>query len=196
MRWLCGVALTALAACGSGGGTISDGSAGGTGGGGAGGSSGGASGADAGDCEAESTLTASGAFTGTRRAPAAAAHQGTANNTSAVNVSAQFGTPFLSAWSFTFTGAPGPVLFTQDTSGLTCVVTLTDAADPSRAWAATRRLIGMPDQGKCSITFTSVTETLAVSGQTSYCVHGTMEATLPPQPGSAAAGSVTLSASF
>src|SRR5262245_40881438 len=123
--------LTALVACGSDGSSLPNVSAGGTGG--TSGSAGGAGGADAGNCEAESSLTASGAFTGTRSAPAAAASHGTGNDVGAVVVSAQFGTPFLSSWSFTFMGEPGLTTYTEASSGVGCAVTLTDSADPNRA---------------------------------------------------------------
>jgi hypothetical protein len=180
----------ALAACSSGNGN-GDGGVGGTGGGGGGGG-----GADAGDCEAESTITVSGALTGTRSAPAPTASQGTANDVSSVNVSAQFGTPFLSVWSFTFTGAPGLTVYTEATSGLSCGASVTDPADLNRSWLASKGVSGTPDQGTCSITFTSVTPTLMLAGQTQYCVHGTVQATMPARPGSTATGTVTLSASF
>ena len=187
LSWV--LAVTALAACGGGSGG-NDGSTGGTGGGG------GAGGADAGDCEAESSLTASGAFTGARTAPAAAASHGTANDVSAVNVSAQFGTPFLAAWSFVFTGQPSPATYTEASTGTGCAMSLTDAADLNRVWIASKGVTGMPDQGTCSLTITSAAMTLVLAGQTQYCVHGTLSATLPPMSGSTATGTVTLSASF
>src|SRR5262245_50929722 len=166
MRLLCVLVLTTFAACGGGSGKSPDGSTDGTGGG------------DAGDCEADSSLTASGAFSGTRTAPAAAASHGTANDTGAVLVSAQFGTPFLSSWSFTFTGAPGPTTYTDSTPGLGCAATVADSANPTDTWIASKGVQGTPDQGTCALTLTSVTPTLMLSAQTQYCVHGTMQATL------------------
>jgi hypothetical protein len=183
------VVVTALAACG-GGGSNADGNAGGTGGGGGGGGTG----TDADNCEAESSLTVSGAFTGTRSAPAAAASHGTANDVSLVVVSAQFGTPFLASWSFTFMGEPRLAWYTE--AGPGCAASVADSADPTRNWLTSKGVPGTPDQGICTLVLTSVTPTIVLAAQTQYCVHGTMVATLPPAPGSTATFAVTLSASF
>src|SRR5262249_44245629 len=137
--------VVALAACG--GGSKSPADSGGSGGGG---------GSDAGSCDAEATLTASGAFTGTRSAPATTANHGTTTDRAPVIGGAAFGTPFLSGWSFTFMGEPRVTTYTEATAGLSCVATLTDAADPNRVWTANKGVQGVPDQGTCSLTLTSV----------------------------------------
>jgi hypothetical protein len=190
IRWM--VVVCALTACG-GGGTTPDGSAGGSGGtgGGAGGTGGGA-----GNCEVDATLTAAGALTGTRSAPAVVAAYTSTSDATGVILSAQFGTPFLAAWIVGFTGVPRVTTYTDTTAGVSCGVGVTDAADPTRAWGASKATAGTPDQGTCALTLTTAMFVQVLGPQTEYCVHGTLEATLPPQPGSTATDTVTLSASF
>jgi hypothetical protein len=179
--------LTTLAACGSGG---SDNPAD------AAGSAEAGPDAAAASCEAESTITVAGAFIGTRNAPTAASSHSNQDDAGLVDVIALFGSPFLSSWSFTFMGEPRLTTYTEATNGVLCGVGVTDAADLTRVWAATKGVQGTPDQGTCSLTITSVTATLVLSTQTQYCVHGSVQAMLPPKPGGTATGTVTLSASF
>jgi hypothetical protein len=190
------VVLVLLGGCG-GGSKASDGGGGGAGGGG--GSGGGGDAASA-SCDADSMITVAGALAGTRSAPAAASSWSTSNGTGMVLVDAQFGTPFLSGWSFIFMGQPALTTYTEATAGLSCVVTASQAPGEAGAtnviWEANKGVMGTADQGTCSLTLTSVTPTLMLTSQTQYCVHGSVQAMLPPKPGGAATGMVTLTASF
>jgi hypothetical protein len=192
-RPACLLLAAAFAACGGGGtkGPSDSGAQGGSGGGGAA-----EAGTDAGSCDAASTITVSGALTGTRSALAAGASWSTADNTGAVFTSTESATPFQSAWSFTFTGQPSLTTYTQTTPGLSCVVTAGDPAAPTGGWEANRGVMGTPDQGTCSLTLTSVTPTLMLTSQTQYCVHGSVQATLPAKTSGPSTGTVMLTASF
>jgi hypothetical protein len=181
-RWM--VVVTALVACGGNGDKLpGDGGLPETGGGAA----------DAGDCLA-STLTASGAFAGTRSAPVPYARGSV--DLSSVMVVAQVGAPFIAYWDFAFPGAPGLTTYTEATSGAICTATLADSVEATRAWTASKGVQDVPDRGTCRLTLTSVTPTLDLGGSMEYCVHGTMTATLPADLRTLATGTVTLSASF
>jgi hypothetical protein len=198
------VVLVLLGGCG-GGSKASDGGggAGGGGGGSGGGGPGGGGDAASASCDADSMITVAGVLTGTRTAPAASSSWATASNMGLVLSDANFGASgasFLAAWSFIFMGQPQPGSYTDATPGLTCVVTASQAPGEAGAtnviWQANKGMSGTPDQGNCALTLTQVTATLTQSSQTQYCAHGSVQATLPPKPGGAATGTVTLTASF
>jgi hypothetical protein len=193
------VVLVLLGGCG-GGSKASDGGGGSGGGGGsASGGSGGGGDAASASCDADSMITVAGALTGTRTAPAAASSWSTSSGNGTAQVDAQFGTPFLAGWSFIFTGQPQATSYTDATAGVSCVITAaptSEAGGTTEVWEANKGVTGTADQGTCSLTLTSVTPTLMLTSQTQYCVHGTVQATLPPKPSGTATGTVTFTASF
>ena len=186
----------ATGAAGTGGATGAAGRGGTTGSAGRGGATGSAgAGGAAGGCSSNMTITVSGAFTGTRSVTSVTTNWSSTNDTSQVSESAQSGTPFQVLLNITFPGMPSAGTYTQATSGLTCLITVTDSADATRAWLASTGA-GGPDIGACSLTLTSVTPTATSATQMQYCVHGSITAMLPAISGGAATGTVTLATSF
>jgi hypothetical protein len=188
-------AVVGLAACGSSNKTPAGGGGGAGSGGGAGGAGGGVVDSN-GDCIGDAMVTVSGAFTGTRSVPETAASWSSDTDQGKVLMDAQSGTPFLTGWSFMFPGKPMTTTYTDATTGLSCVVTLSDSTDPHSGWLAEQGVSGVTSQGTCSLTLTSVTAWLTASNQTQYCVHGTAQATMPAKPGSTSTGTVMHATSF
>jgi hypothetical protein len=171
------VALAGLAACGGGGKGTGDGSA---------------------DCVGDATITLSGAFVGTRTAPSPFASWTLGDTVGTVwdQAQSQYGTPFVSTWTFTFLGPPAVGTYTEATAGLSCMLRVTDATDATNAWQAENGVMGAADQGSCSLTLSTVAQTSIVENQTIYCVHGSVYAMLPGDPGGASSGTVLLTSAF
>lgn len=154
----------------------------------------GADGSD--DCTAESILTVSGGLVGARLAPAASANWSGSNDVSSVSIDALFGTPFQASLAFTFTGEPLVKTYAETTPDVGCGVTVSDPAVPNSGWAAEKGVAGGVVKGTCLLTIASVRPTLIAGGLRQYCVHGTIQATLPMQGSTPSTGTVSLSASF
>jgi hypothetical protein len=150
----------------------------------------------AGDCFGDMTVTLTGAFSATRAVPIVLLSYSSSNDTSTVYESAEFGMPFFLLMSFTFPGMPSVATYSEATAGETCLILLADSADQTRTWLSAAGPINQPNQGTCSITFTSVTPTPSSPSQIPYCVHGSLRATLPAAAGGTSTGTVTLTSSF
>jgi len=185
------VAVSLAGACGSGGGTTRD----------AAGSEAAAdivAGDGADDCStATSTVTITGALSGTRSGlPGTVASWSSVNDMTEVLMSASFGMPFYTTYSFLFPGKPTTTTYTDATAGMSCAVVVGDSAVVGSGWRASKAIMENADQGTCTLTFTSLTELAFPLTPTNYCAHGSVQATLPADPMAASTGVVTLSATF
>jgi hypothetical protein len=105
-------------------------------------------------------------------------------------------TSVRAGFTFTFKGAPkAGETYDQTQSGVTCALTAARASD-NATWDAVRAITGAPDQGTCSLSLTSVEESVDTEALKQYKVHGTLEGTLPAKADSGAEGSVTMHAVF
>lgn len=154
--------------------------------------------ADADDCStATSSVTISGALSGTRDGlPGTVTSWSSANDLTVVLMSASFGTPFYTTYSFLFPGKPSKTTYTDTTTGLSCGVTVGDSSVIGSGWRASKAIMEKADQGTCSLTLTSLTPLPFPLIPTTYCVHGTVQAMLPADPSLSSTGTVTLSATF
>ena len=75
-------------------------------------------------------------------------------------------------------------------------VTVGDSSVIGSGWRASKALMEDADQGTCSLTFTSLTALPFPLTPTTYCPHGSVQATLPADPKLSSIGTVTLSATF
>lgn len=104
--------------------------------------------------------------------------------------------PVNAGFSFTFMGPPeAGETYDQTRAGVTCALTATRTSD-NATWDAVHAIQGASDQGSCSVTLSSVEESVDAPAVKQFTVHGTVEGTLPAKQGSGAEGSVTLQATF
>lgn len=150
------------------------------------------------DCStATSTVTIAGALAGTRTGlPATATSWSSANDMTEVLMSASFGTPFYTTYSFLFPGKPVVATpYTEATAGISCGVAVGDSAVVGSGWRASKAL-EKADQGTCTLTFTSLTALPFPLIPVDYCAHGTVQATVPADPSLGSTGVITYSATF
>jgi hypothetical protein len=106
------------------------------------------------------------------------------------------GAAVFAAFTFTFMGPPEEGgTYDQTSSGLTCALSATRTSD-NASWDAVHAIQGAADQGSCSVSLTSVVESVDLPTAKQYTVHGTVDGTLPAKQDSGAQGSVTLHATF
>jgi hypothetical protein len=150
------------------------------------------------DCStATSSVTISGALSGTRDGlPGTITSWSNANDLTEVLMSASFGTPFYTFYSFLFPGKPSTTTYSDATTGMSCAVTVGDSSAIGSGWRASKAIMEKADQGTCSLTLTSLVELPFPLIPTTYCPHGTVQATLPADPSLSSTGTVTLSATF
>ena len=162
------------------------------------GSEGGADTGGTDDCStATSSVTISGALSGTREGlPGTVTSWSSANDMTEVLMSASFGTPFYTGYSFLFPGKPSTTTYTDATAGLSCGIIVGDSNVIGSGWRASKAVMEDADQGACSLTFTSLTALPFPLTPTTYCAHGSVQATLPADPMLSSTGTVTLSATF
>jgi hypothetical protein len=106
------------------------------------------------------------------------------------------GDAVLAGFTFTFMGPPAEgETYDLTSSGMTCALTAIRTSD-NASWDAVHAIQGAADQGSCSLSLSSVVESVDSPAAKQYTVHGTVEGTLPAKQGSGAEGSVTLHATF
>ncbi len=104
----------------------------------------------------------------------------------------------VSSWAVAATlasGSPSTGTFTESTmpsSGADVIQSTTNA------WVESHGASGQPDQGTLTVTISSIgTPVTASNGDIVYVgAHGTVDATLPPQTGTGALGTLTLHVAF
>ena len=95
----------------------------------------------------------------------------------------------------TYQGEPQTgIVYTQDTPGVTCELTVESFVSPGASWAATRGITDKPDRGTCSLEYTSALYGGTGHGVKVFDEHGSMKGTLEPL--GSATGRVDLSADF
>ena len=142
------------------------------------------------------TITVSGGLSGTRATSqvqglwVAFADLGAVNVTGLVPES-----PFMAALVFTFSGEPRPGAYSESMPGVDCYVTAA-LPPPSQtpSWAFETGEGSPRPEGACSLSLTSVTTVQATKDGKSYCVHGSIAATLTGATDAQAP--VSLAASF
>lgn len=139
------------------------------------------------------TLTVSGGMSGTFPCTLRAAVWSSLSDVGQILVgrTATADAPAISA-TVSFMGEPIPGTYTDDNPDAKTRMTVSSG---TASWAAN---VGgsTPKSGAYSMVLTSVAATKESGDNQIYAVSGTLEATLPPVPGTSASGDVTLQARF
>ena len=116
--------------------------------------------------------------------------EGVSGSTHAVNISMTGSLPDVSAAGLLITLAAPP------TAGTYGPANVADSGGTVALKNTNAKWVESQNQGSFQVVLTTVTAVGTQQGGTAYALRGSMTATLLPQPGTAASGNATISASF